>query len=101
MLVMYVRLFAGDHIFSLKDGKLTLTFSLKLPASFFDEDGKASFRLFDKATVTYVNPKKLDLYKGGYSLSYVVDGKKLDEVSGELSEALREGKVKEIEAHIE
>ena len=27
MLDMYVRLFAGDHIFSLKDGKLTLTLS--------------------------------------------------------------------------
>lgn len=101
MLDMYVRLFAGDHIFSLKDGKLTLTLSPKLPGSFFDEEGKASFRLFDKATVTYVNPKKLDLYKGGYSLSYVVNGKKVDEVSGELAEALREGKVKEIEAHIE
>ncbi len=91
MLDMYVRLFAGDHVFSVVGGRLTLTLDPKLPSSWF-KDGKVRFRLFGKVDVEYLNPKGLDLYKGGYSFSYVLDGRELESISGDEAIELRSAK---------
>ena len=101
MLDMFVRLFAGEQIFRLEDGELSLSLSPKLSGAFFDKDGKAGFRMFDSLEVTYHNPKRLDLYKGGYSLSYVLDGKKLSAIKGKDALDIREGRCHSLLVEIE
>ena len=100
MLDMYVRLFAGDHVFSMADGELTLTLDPKLPSSWFDEKGEASFLLFDSLKVVYRNSKHLDLFAHKASFSFILDGRKLDAVKGRDAEAIRNGEHRELVVEI-
>lgn len=52
---IWIKMFMGEEIFSLRDGKLALCFAPKLPAWFFDENGVVSFNLLSKVRVTYHN----------------------------------------------
>ena len=97
---MLCILFLGENLFKAEKGELTFSLSPKLSASFFDEEGKASFLLFGKTEIVYHNPERLDCCKGA-SLSYSLDGgEPLKEVKGEKALAIREGKVKRIDVRI-
>jgi hypothetical protein len=92
---MYTLMFIGEHLFEVKDNKLTLTLSPKLSKDLFDENKKASFRLFDKTTITYVNEDDVNTYDP-ITLSYILDGKKLDVIEGEDALKIRRGEVKDL-----
>jgi hypothetical protein len=96
---MYVRLFAGEALFSYEQGKLIFHLAPKLSHQFFDKDGKVSFLLFDKVKVTYLNPKRLDCYKGVH-LSYEIHGKRFDRVEGTFAEEIRDGTLSELVVRI-
>ena len=96
---MYFNLFVGSHLFTMKDGELTLSLSPKLPAEFFDKNDKVTFELFNKVLVVYHNPKRLDCYKG-INLKYKVNGQEYDSIRGDLAKKIRDKKIKKIEVEI-
>ncbi len=97
---MWVKMFVGDQGYHIEDDKLTFTFDPILTSEFFDENGEASFKLFSKTKVTYINPKGLDTFgEDGCRVSKIsVDGEAVDGIclSGATAENLREGKINEI-----
>jgi hypothetical protein len=92
---MFVLLFAGERLFSYENGELKFHLRPLLSFAFFDAEGKASFTLFGKTKVTYVNPSRKDL-KGNETLRYTIEGKTYETVGGKTAEDIREGRIKEI-----
>ena len=92
---MFVLLFAGERLFSYENGELKFHLRPLLSSAFFDAEGKASFTLFGKTKVTYVNPSRKDL-KGNETLRYTIEGKTYETVGGKTAEDIREGRIKEI-----
>ena len=96
---MFFLLFVGEKLFVMKDSKLTLNLNPKLSKEMFEENDEVKFELFNKVNITYHNPKKLDCYKG-VKLSYRINDKEYEEISGSLAEQLRRGEIKELYVEI-
>lgn len=89
-------LFLGEYPFTYHDEVLEFKPEPKLSAEMFDENNKASFRLFNTTELIYINPLKLDCYKG-VNLTYAIDGKDVgDKIVGEDANSIRQGQVKQI-----
>lgn len=106
-LSMWRTMMAGSHIFTLKDGMLTLSLAPALPGWLFDEAGSLSFTFLGGTEVTYINPKRGDTFGEKkveiQTLTLVFRDGNSTEVSGALirgedAEALRQGKITQIRA---
>lgn len=97
---MYVRLFAGEELFSYRNGELYFHLAPSLSKEFFGEKGEVSFLLFGQTEINYHNKKALDCYKG-VKLTYEINGEKMDEVKGDYARQIREGKIKKVEVYID
>ena len=92
-----------EAMFKLKhyeNGELVLNFTPKLAKWLFDE-GKATFRLLSTCDVTYVNNTGKDTYGADAAVvdKVEIDGKVVsteNKITGELAEAVRDGKVDKI-----
>lgn len=92
---MWRTMFGCEQPFKIKDGKLAFELSPKLHREFF-ADGKASFTLFGKTKVTYLNPGNINAWDARIE-SYRLDGKEYSSVTCDLAENVRNGKYKNIE----
>lgn len=61
-LSMWRSMMAGKHVFTVRDGQLTLTLSPILPGWLFDESGKVSFKFLGSTLVTYNNSRRADTF---------------------------------------
>lgn len=109
-LSMWVKMFIGEEIFSVKDGVLTLCLSPKLPAWFFDSKDEVSFQFLSHCKVTYHNPSQRDTF--GENASRIVslrldyrNGKNIfiqgSAAVGDVAKDIRSGNVKSIYAEME
>lgn len=101
MLSMWKGMYLGRGGFEYADKALTFRFAPILKGSLFDENGEASFTLFGKTHVTYVNPAHLDTYKASVT-EVIADGVSYagSVLPGAAAAALRDGQIKEIKVVI-
>ena len=85
----------GEELFIMNNGLLQLNLDPRLEKSFFKENGTYTFKLLNKTKVTYYNPKFINTYERN-GLTYIIDGIKYDNVTGELAHKVRNGEIKEI-----
>lgn len=100
MISMWIEMFTGGKVFTYENGELVLNFTPKLAKWLFDE-GKATFRLLSTCDVTYVNNTGKDTYGADAAVvdKVEIDGKVVsteNKITGELAEAVRDGKVDKI-----
>ncbi len=100
VLSMWRHIMGFERPFLLENGELKFKLSPKLHKDFF-RDGKVSFTLFGTTVVTYVNNSGKSTWEGVNAEYYGINGVKHREISGELAEELRSGKIKEIEVGLE
>ncbi len=107
---MWIRMFAGDRLFYIKDGELALTLAPGLDDGFFDTYGDASWTFMGQCRVVYHNPSKRATF--GENASKVRSMKLLttmgetleadgDTITGETAEKLRAGSIVRIDAYME
>jgi hypothetical protein len=107
VITLWIEMFMGDKIFSVKDGVLRLHFNPKLAGWMFDEKGDASFTLMSKCQVTYHNPSHKSTFgEEAASISKIVITDTNQEIegnyiSGDLAESIRNGDIKNIVVHLE
>ncbi|MFO7583090.1 MAG: carboxyl transferase domain-containing protein, partial [Anaerolineales bacterium] len=63
-LSMWQLMMSGPQPFIVENDELQLVLHPILPGDWFDADGKVSFRLLGKTTVTYHNPSRRDTFSG-------------------------------------
>ncbi len=106
---MWLTMLMGQRLFYMQDDTLCLTFSPILPDWLFDAQGELAFRFLSTCTVHYVNPSRKATFGHGagsvHRLDIVWQDGRQDTVagntlSGVLAQALREGKLHFITAHI-
>jgi len=106
-ITLWIEMFMGDKIFSMKEGVLQLHFNPNLAGWMFDEKGEASFTLMSKCQVIYHNPSHKATYgetAAKISKIVITDTKqeiKDNYLSGELAESIRNGEIKNIVVHLE
>ena len=109
VLSMWFIMMAGKKVFTYENDELKLTLSPILSGEFFSEEGKAGFKFLGKTEVTYYNPKKADTYgDNGVSIEKIVltttQGETVefqgDTIGAPYAEAVRNGKVKTIDAYL-
>lgn len=106
-MTMWIKMFMGDRIFTFENEELQLHFEPKLPGWMFDEKGDASFTFMSTCKVTYHNPAHKATYgeQAARISSIVIEDTKeivkADVLSGDLAEAVREGRIKEITVNME
>ncbi len=59
---MWIRMFMGERLFYMEDGKLKITLAPVLPADFFDKNGMASFTFMAQCRVVYHNTTGKNTY---------------------------------------
>ncbi len=104
---MWIRMTVGEKPFTYENGKLNFEFKPVLNSSFFDKDGKFSFKLFSGTNVTYVNPSRKSTYAKTVEIKKIEitwkDGKKQivegKVISGKDAVKIREVLAKEIKAY--
>ncbi len=108
MLSMWIKMFWGKKGFFVDGGYLSMTLNPILPDWMFDGDGIASFTLLKNTKIVYHNLLRKNTFgseavkvvrievKLG-SEQYLIEG---DTLSGELAEAVRNGKIKQIDAFL-
>ena len=102
VLSMWRVMMGIDKPFTVENGVLKFELSPKLHKDFFD-GGKASFTLFGKTKITYINHSDKNAYDGVKPALYRLIGEKTVEavsVTGELAENVRNGKYREIEVEL-
>jgi hypothetical protein len=99
MLDIYIRMFAGDHIFIEDSGVLKFNLQPVLSNEFFDENNQVQFTLFGNVQITYENPERLNCYQP-YKITYQVNNCDYAEITGSLALAIRQGKISNIKAII-
>ncbi len=108
MLSMWIGMFLGEGGFEYENGSLKLVLAPRLSEAMFDEKGEAAFMLCGSCMTTYHNEKRGNTYGAdGVKVQRieVSDGVKHYTVQGnalgaELALALREGKLKSIDAYL-
>lgn len=110
MISIWKRMFIGDKLFQIEDGKLVFVFNPKLQGWLFDEKGCVSTVLFD-CHIRYINPKRKNTYgtdavkirriitDGNVTASEGDSGS--DRLSGSFAEMLRERKLSLIEVYFD
>lgn len=109
MLSMWIRMFAGSQLFTMKEQTLTFQLSPVLPSEFFDEEGVVEFQLMSKCKVIYHNPSRKATYgKDGakatrmvyykHGVPYTTD---LCELTGDDAFAMRNGEIEQIEVEFD
>jgi hypothetical protein len=63
-LSIWTTMMAGRQPFFLRNGELCLAFEPTLPGWLFGRDGRLAFTFLGRASVTYHNPARLDLFPG-------------------------------------
>ncbi|MBQ7058052.1 MAG: hypothetical protein IJM83_01925 [Firmicutes bacterium] len=108
-LSIWRRMFFGEQLFQMQDGKLTLTFMPAIPAYLIPEDGIVRAVLLGKTPVTYHMAKKADVIPGNSEVKRILletaEGK-MTEIQGgvlwdEDARAVREGKIRSISVEVE
>ena len=98
---------AGENPFTIEADQLCLGFKPVLPGSFFDKEGKLSFRFLGNCHVTYHNPDKHNTYDGSIAIQKInlsTNKNEIIEIDGEViyqpyAEKIRSGKIKQIDAY--
>jgi len=104
---LWIAMFMGEKIFTYEKKQLQLNFEPKLAGWMFDEQGEASFMFMSKCKVTYHNPDHKSTFgKAAAKIrSIVIQDTKQEFISsylsGELAEAVRDGKIKAILVNLE
>jgi hypothetical protein len=104
---IWLAMFLGDRIFTLENGELTLHFEPKLADWMFDSEGYASFTMFSRCSVTYVNPGRKATYGDGAAVVTrieITDTKEMvlgNTISGTLAKRLRDGEIRELRVYLE
>ncbi len=108
MLSMWIHMFWGEKGFFMENGNLNMTLKPILPDWMFDGDGIASFTLLKHTKIVYHNLLRKNTYGSeaakvmrmevqSGSDKHLIEG---DTLSGELAEAVRSGKVAQIDAFL-
>lgn len=105
MISMWIEMMMGGKVFTCENGVLTLNFTPKLADWLFDE-GEVTFRLLSNCDITYVNKTGKNTYgPDAAKVSKVeIDGKVVsteNKITGELAEAVRDGKIPAIKVYFE
>ncbi len=100
ILDMFYLMFLGEKAFSYDEGELKFSPSPRLSKEFFDKNDEVSYPLFSKCIITIHNPNRVDLYNH-HKYSFIVEGKKYDEIKGDLALKLREGKISKLTIEVE
>ena len=101
---MWIDMFAGRDIFTMKNGRLCLRFDPILPGWFFDENGEASFMFLSKCKVVYHNSLHLSTFGENRAVvqNIIVNGNKDwnitgNEITGDTAKAVRNGEIKNLD----
>ncbi len=97
---IFYLLFLGEQAFTYENEELVFAPAPKLSRFFFDENDEVSYPLFNSCVITIHNPDKLDLYKGEYRLSYIINDKEKDSIKGIDALNLRRGVTKELRIEV-
>lgn len=108
-LSMWRLMFVGKNPFTIRDGKLTLSFNPVLPEWLFDEENKVSFNFLGRCLVTYHNPSRKNTYEMDLTKQRIVinmpegnnveiQGNVIDE---EYAKLVRDGKVNKIDIYLQ
>ena len=108
-LSMWRRMFFGEQLFSLRDGKLSFTFSPAIHAYLIPEDRAVSAMLLGSCRVTYRLAQRTDVIPGKYEIRELhctmKDGRQMTLAGGRLgalaAENLRAGRMASIEVFID
>ncbi len=92
---MVIYMFIGKHMFTYKDGCLSLSISPKLSKEFFKE-GHATLTFYNGLKLDIYNPNLINAYDSN-EISYVIDNKEYKEIKGDLAKKVQEGIIKNIE----
>ena len=100
MLSIWIEMFMGGKVFTYEDGKLVLNFTPKLSNWLFDE-GKVTFRLLSSCDITYVNETGKNTFGDDAAVvdRVEINGETVsteNKIVGEMAEAVRDGKIKNI-----
>ena len=107
---MYIRMFAGDRLFTVGENGLEIRFAPALKGSFFKEDGTAAWTFMGQCRIVYHNASRRSTY--GENAARITSMKLLttqgkvfetegDTLSGENAVLLREGGIVRIDAALE
>lgn len=107
---MYIRMFAGEKLFTVGDAGLKIRFAPTLSGSFFKEDGTASWTFMGQCRIVYHNASRRATY--GDNAARITSMKLLtthgqvigiegDTLSGENAGLLRSGGIVRIDAVLE
>lgn len=98
---MWMRMTIGEKPFSYNKGELKFELKPILNSSFFDKDGKFSFKMFGGTDVTYINPSKKSTYskKSGIKKMEILwkDGRK-QLVEGKVLSGKDAARIRNVEA---
>ena len=106
---MWIAMTSGLKPFSMLNGELTLALQPCLPADFFKEDNTFAFNFLGNCEVVYRNESRKNTYgdEGAQVSSYRItyqDGRSEEcagkQITGKAAHAIRDGKVKRIEAEL-
>ena len=105
---MWSLMMFGLHPFSVKDGKLTLTFSPLIPSYLIGEEKRIETTFLGKTNVIYRLAEKKDYLPGEYEVTqiqlYDAAGKEQTieggTLSGKAAEAIRSGEIEKVEVMI-
>ncbi|MBO4559690.1 MAG: cellobiose phosphorylase, partial [Lachnospiraceae bacterium] len=107
---MYIRMFAGERLFTTGENGLEIRFAPALRGSFFKEDGTASWTFMGQCRIVYHNASRRSTYGDGAARItsmklLTTQGKVIesegDTLSGEYAEMLRAGGIVRIDAVLE
>jgi len=100
ILNMVTIMFLGDNLFIVNENnELEFRVSPKLHASLFDENNEARFTLFSNIQLIYHNENRINAYEAK-EITYEINGKKYEKISGEIAHAIRNQEIKEIHIYV-
>lgn len=105
MISMWIEMMMGGKVFTYENGQLVLNFEPKIANWLFDE-GEVTFRLLSCCDVTYVNHTGKNTYgEDGATVSKIeINGEVVsteNKITGDMAEAVRDGKVDKIKVYFE
>lgn len=111
-LSIWLSLIVGEKWFSINDDdELMFEFDPILNGDLFAENGEFAYKLFSKTNVKYINPKRLNTYKGttaNAKISHMIiriDSEEIkvngNKIVGDLCRRLREQEIDSIEVYFE
>lgn len=96
---MIFYMFLGRNVFEYRNDELYFVARPYLKNEFF-ENGEASITLLNGLTFKIINKNNIDTYNAT-KITYEVNGKKYEELKGEIASNIREGLIKEVICYVE